>query len=57
VLGDPAYYGRFGFSAETAREVNAPYRGLTAFQALALEDDAFLRAMSVAYPNAFAGEA
>jgi putative acetyltransferase len=53
VLGDPAYYGRFGFSAETAREVSAPYRGLAAFQALALEDDAFERALSVTYPDAF----
>jgi putative acetyltransferase len=56
VLGDPAYYGRFGFSAEAARHVNAPYRGLPAFQALALEDDAFSRAMSVAYPDAFSAQ-
>lgn len=54
VLGDPAYYGRFGFSAAAAGEVMAPYRGLPAFQALALEDDAFTGAMSVAYPDAFA---
>jgi putative acetyltransferase len=54
VLGDPAYYGRFGFSAEAAREVSAPYRGLAAFQGLALEDDAFAGAISVAYPDAFA---
>ncbi|MFI4964566.1 MAG: GNAT family N-acetyltransferase [Caulobacterales bacterium] len=53
VLGDPAYYGRFGFSADTAREVSAPYRGLAAFQALRLEDDAFTGPMSVAYPDAF----
>ena len=55
VLGDPAYYGRFGFSADAAREVSAAYRGLAAFQALALEDDAFASAMSVSYPDAFAG--
>ena len=55
VLGDPAYYGRFGFSADTAREVSAPYRGLAAFQALALEDDAFEQALSVTYPDAFGG--
>jgi putative acetyltransferase len=55
VLGDPAYYGRFGFSAETARDVGAPYRGLAAFQALALEDGAFTGPMSVSYPDAFAG--
>lgn len=54
VLGDPTYYGRFGFSADAARQVMAPYRGLPAFQALALEDDAFAGAMSVAYPDAFA---
>ncbi len=53
VLGDPAYYGRFGFSAEAAGEVSAPYRGLAAFQALALEDHAFAGAMSVSYPDAF----
>ena len=53
VLGDPAYYGRFGFSAETAKAVTAPYRGLAAFQALALEDNAFAGPMSVSYPNAF----
>jgi putative acetyltransferase len=54
VLGDPAYYGRFGFSAEAARAVSAPYRGLAAFQALALEEGAFDGAMSVGYPDAFA---
>ena len=56
VLGDPAYYGRFGFSAEAAREVASPYSALPAFQALALEADAFSGALSVAYPDAFAGE-
>jgi putative acetyltransferase len=55
VLGDPAYYGRFGFSAEAAREVGAPYRGLAAFQALALEEGAFAGPMSVSYPDAFGG--
>ena len=57
VLGDPAYYGRFGFSAAAAGEVSAPYRGLAAFQALALEEAAFEGALSVAYPDAFAGPA
>ena len=52
VLGDPAYYGRFGFSADAASTVRAPYGG-EAFQALALEEDAFAGAISVAYPNAF----
>jgi putative acetyltransferase len=55
VLGDPAYYGRFGFSAEAARDVAAPFQGLAAFQALALEDDAFVHALSVTYPDAFTG--
>jgi putative acetyltransferase len=56
VLGDPAYYSRFGFSAAAAQDVEAPYRGLPAFQALALEDDAFAGAMSVAYPDAFGSD-
>ncbi|WP_372784174.1 GNAT family N-acetyltransferase [Phenylobacterium sp.] len=53
VLGDPAYYGRFGFSAGAAAGVGAPYRGLAGFQALALEDHAFAGEMSVSYPDAF----
>ena len=53
VLGDPAYYGRFGFSADTAKEVNAAYKGMATFQALALEDNAFLGPMTLAYPDAF----
>jgi len=53
VLGDPAYYGRFGFAAETAKDVSAPFRGLPAFQAIALEDGAFAQPMSVTYPDAF----
>lgn len=55
VLGEPAYYGRFGFSAAAAAEVAAPYRGLAAFQALALEPGVFDRPMLVAYPAAFGG--
>jgi putative acetyltransferase len=54
VLGDPAYYGRFGFAAETAADIKAPFSGLPAFQALALEENAFDGAMTVAYPGAFA---
>jgi putative acetyltransferase len=53
VLGDPAYYGRFGFTAEAAAQVSAPYRGLAAFQALALEDGVFDRPVLVDYPEAF----
>ena len=55
VLGDPAYYGRFGFSAETAAQVRAPFRGLAAFQALALEPAVFDAPLTVAYPSAFDG--
>jgi putative acetyltransferase len=55
VLGEPAYYGRFGFSAEAAREVSSPYQGLAAFQALGLEEDAFGGPLSITYPDAFAG--
>lgn len=55
VLGDPAYYGRFGFTAEAAARVAAPYKGLPAFQALALEDGVFDRPVLVDYPEAFRG--
>ena len=37
VLGPPAYYPRFGFDAELAKQVQAPYAG-AAFMALALTD-------------------
>ena len=53
VLGDPGYYGRFGFSADEARDVAAPFRGLAAFQALALEEGAFAKPLSITYPDAF----
>ena len=53
VLGAPAYYGRFGFSAETAAQVEAPFRGLPAFMGLALGEGAFDRPLRVAYPDAF----
>jgi putative acetyltransferase len=55
VLGDPAYYGRFGFTAEAATQVAAPYKGLAAFQALALEDGVFDRPLLVGYPDPFSG--
>jgi putative acetyltransferase len=54
VLGDPAYYRRFGFDAAATAEIKAPYHGMPAFQALALEEDAFCGVMTVAYPGAFA---
>ena len=53
VLGDPVYYGRFGFSADLAANVACPFKGMEAFQALALEDGAFDRPLTVAYPDAF----
>jgi putative acetyltransferase len=55
VLGDPAFYPRFGFSAEAAARVSAPYAGQPAFMALALEPGAFDAPISVAYPDAFDG--
>lgn len=53
VLGHPDYYPRFGFGAEAAARVKAPYSGSPAFMALTLEDGAFDRPMTVAYPSAF----
>lgn len=56
VLGHPDYYPRFGFSAETAKRLRAPYAG-EAFMALELTPgvlqgiDATLR-----YPPALGGE-
>jgi putative acetyltransferase len=55
VLGDPAYYGRHGFTAAAASQVSAPYAGLPAFMALALEDGAFDAPLTVAYPDPFGG--
>ena len=55
VVGDPAYYPRFGFSAEAARQVAAPYAGRPAFMAIALEAGAFDAPLNVAYPEAFTG--
>jgi len=56
VLGDPDYYGRFGFTAAAAARVSAPFTGLPAFQALALEAGAFDAPITVAYPDAFNDE-
>lgn len=55
VLGHPAYYPRFGFAAETAARVAAPYAGSPAYMALALEDGAFDEPISIIYPDAFSG--
>lgn len=53
VLGEPEYYGRFGFSNREAQQVRSPFSHLEAFQALALEDGAFAAPLTVAYPGAF----
>lgn len=52
VLGDPDYYGRFGFSADTARGFDAPWSG-DAFQALWLTDPVPQSGGLVHYPVAF----
>ena len=52
VLGAPAYYGRFGFR-RAPPSITCRYSSLEAFQALAFEDEAFDRPMSLAYPPAF----
>jgi putative acetyltransferase len=56
VVGDPAYYSRFGFTAEAAARVSCPYSGLPALQGLALHPGMFDQALTVAYPGAFANE-
>ena len=54
VLGDPAFYSRFGFSALPARLLQAPYSG-DAFQVLELAPGALgKRNWRVGYPAAFA---
>ncbi len=52
VLGDPDYYGRFGFSAAVARGFDAPWPG-DAFQALWLTDPVPQSGGMVHYPLAF----
>jgi putative acetyltransferase len=53
VLGDPAYYGRFGFSATLAEGLASPFAG-PAFQALELEADILQGTTGkVLYPGAF----
>ena len=53
VLGHSAYYPRFGFSAELARRLAAPFSG-EAFMALELVPGALDGSMgSVSYPAAF----
>jgi putative acetyltransferase len=53
VLGHPAYYPRFGFSAEAAKAVASPFSGRPSFMALALAPGALDRPVSVTYHRAF----
>jgi putative acetyltransferase len=53
VLGEPDYYGRFGFTAEAAKALRTPYDG-PYLQALALSDKAREARGPVAYARAFA---
>lgn len=52
LLGHPGYYPRFGFSAEAARQVSAPFSG-PAFMGLALADGALGAPVAVTYARAF----
>ena len=54
VLGDPAYYGRFGFSASLTAGFNSPYAG-PHLMGLELQADSLkVRTGSLRYPQAFA---
>jgi putative acetyltransferase len=53
VLGDPAYYGRFGFSVDAARGFDSPYAG-DHFMVLALERGAVPMTGQVRHAPAFA---
>jgi putative acetyltransferase len=55
VLGHPAYYPRFGFTAAATAQVSCPYSGLPAFMALELEPGALDAPITLAYPDAFGG--
>ncbi|WP_262028366.1 GNAT family N-acetyltransferase [Microvirga sp. Mcv34] len=53
VLGEPQYYGRFGFTPRLAEQVKTPYDG-PYLQALALSDKGKAAHGSVTYAKAFA---
>lgn len=55
VLGHPAYYPRFGFTAQAAQNLSSPYSGLAAFMALEIEPGALDQRLVIAYPDAFGG--
>ena len=53
VLGDPAYYSRFGFSGERAKRLRGPYSG-EALMALELTQGVLKNGMgALRYPDAF----
>ncbi len=52
VLGHPEYYPRFGFSAELARTLRAPFSG-PAFMAMELTPGTLAAGGTVCYPAAF----
>lgn len=54
VLGHPAYYPRFGFSAALAGKLTAPYSG-PAFMAMELVPNSLAGGGTVHYPSAFEG--
>ena len=55
VLGHPAYYGRFGFSTELAKNLRGPYSG-NAWMALELIPGALKGVKGIVrYPKAFDG--
>ena len=53
VLGNPAYYSRFGFDATLAAGFQSPYAGVH-FMVRALKDELPTRSGPVEYPPAFA---
>lgn len=53
LLGHPAYYPRFGFSTEAARNLKCAFSGSPAFMAKAIEPGALDQPLTVVYPDAF----
>lgn len=55
VLGDPAYYQRFGFSHEAAGSIASVYSASPAFMALAVREGALTAPATVEYAPPFRG--
>ena len=53
VLGHPAYYPKFGFSADAARTLKCAFSGQPGFMATAIEPGALDVPLTVVYPDAF----